>query len=72
MSEQADDCKHMRPSLIISERRSSDHRAYVAICLDCGAIIVLLNGAYIDFKLTSDAQVVAAGLYAKHLQEEAR
>ena len=60
------DCNH--DFLFIGSERGPDaRRASAYVCTRCGTFRVWINGELMTFWLVSDAQVAAAGMYAREL-----
>lgn len=62
------ECLH-RNRLFIARDVTRSERKSAYVCPDCGEFHVWINGADMAFALVSDAQVAAAGMYARRLAE---
>ncbi len=58
------DCEH--DYLFIGEDRGTDRKS-ACVCARCGTFRIWINGVLMTFELVTDAQVEAAGMYAKEL-----
>lgn len=59
------DCEHKY--LFIGSERSQDTRKSAYVCARCGTFRIWINGELMTFWLVSDAQIEAAGMYAREL-----
>lgn len=65
------DCEHRGSYLLASTRSSGGpppHRTSAFVCPHCGTFTVWIDGLGINFYLTRDEHLIAAGKYIEHLK----